>query len=194
MKGFFSPCTCTTLILFFIFHTAQCKQILDSNAMLHSFKSVKVHVERKSSNFVFCGSSLLMFLQRSAIVSKEEEDSEVIGSERKSRRIRVTVSIFSPCRVIDVADVVPFPDIVKNRSCCVCMVPPAVIGGKRTEKKFAQHYLKDRSAVITTFSVQLETKLAWTMIFFFFFFGMAVIRHRVEETANNYLHTTHLVL
>lgn len=45
-------------------------------------------------------------------------------------------SNFSPCRVIDVADVMPFPDTVKKRACCVCMVPPVVVGqGKRTEEK-----------------------------------------------------------
>lgn len=41
-------------------------------------------------------------------------------------------SNISPCRVIDVADVMPFPDTVKKRACCVCMVPPV---GVRQEKR-----------------------------------------------------------
>lgn len=53
-------------------------------------------------------------------------------------------SNFSPCRVIDAADVVPFPDPVKKRSCCGGTWPPVVVGrGKKTgEKKSVQHHIQ----------------------------------------------------
>lgn len=47
-----------------------------------------------------------------------------------------TVSNFSPRRVIDVADVVPFPDTATKRSCCEGIVSAVVVGqGERTEEK-----------------------------------------------------------
>lgn len=52
------------------------------------------------------------------------------------------MSNFSPRRVKDVADVVPFPDIVTERSCCVRMVAPVVIGERRTKEKVHPALLK----------------------------------------------------
>ncbi len=58
-------------------------------------------------------------------------------------------SNFSPCRVIDVDDVVPFPDPVKKRPCCGGMVPPVVVEqrGRGQNKKFSQHHIQSMTII-----------------------------------------------
>ena len=79
----------------------------------------------------------------------------MLSKERPTRSVRrCCCGKCSPCRVIDAADVVPFPNTVRERSCCVGMALPVVVGQwKRTEERvFPPSFTPDGSLMITDFS------------------------------------------